>query len=47
MERIIIVYPKDRAAEIAQLVGLEAIDKVVYNINELIPQEEAENGGGE
>ena len=37
MERIIIVYPKDRAAEIAQLVGLEAIDKVVYNIDELIP----------
>lgn len=37
MERIIIVYPKDRAAEIAQLVGLESIDKVVYNINDLIP----------
>lgn len=37
MERIIIVYPKDRVAEIARLVGLESIDKVVYNINELIP----------
>ncbi len=37
MERIIIVYPKGRANEIAQLVGLGAIDKVVYNINELIP----------
>lgn len=40
MERIIIVYPKERAAEIAALVGLEAIDKVVYNINELIKEEE-------
>lgn len=37
MERIIIVYPKERAGEVAQLVGLGAIDKVVYNINELIP----------
>lgn len=37
MERIIIVYPKDRTAEVAQLVGLENIEKVVYNINELIP----------
>ncbi len=37
MERIIIVYPKDRAAEIAHLVGLESIEKVVYNINDLIP----------
>lgn len=37
MERIIIVYPKDRAAEIAQLIGLEGIEKVVYNIDELIP----------
>ncbi len=40
MERIIIVYPKDRTAEIAQLVGLESIEKVVYNIDELIPQAE-------
>lgn len=37
MERIIIVYPKDRTAEIAKLIGLENIEKVVYNINELIP----------
>ena len=37
MERIIIVYPKDRAEELAKLVGLSAIEKVVYNINELIP----------
>ena len=37
MERVIIVYPKDRAAELAQLIGLGAIDKVVYNIDEIIP----------
>lgn len=37
MERIIIVYPKDRAAEIAALIGLDGIEKVVYNIDELIP----------
>lgn len=36
MERIIIVYPKERTDEIAQLVGLAHIDKVVYNIDELI-----------
>lgn len=40
MERVIIVYPKDRAAEVAQLVGLAQIEKVVYNINELIPSAE-------
>ena len=40
MDRIIIVYPKARAAEVAELVGLESIDKVVYNINELIPAEQ-------
>ena len=38
MERIIIVYPKDREQELANLVGLPTIDKVVYNINELIPE---------
>ena len=38
MERIIIVYPKDREQEMANLVGLPTIDKVVYNINELIPE---------
>ncbi len=40
MERIIIVYPKERASEVAQLVGLPQIDKIVYNINELIPSAE-------
>ena len=36
MERIIIVYPKDRAQEMAERVGLPSIDKVVYSIDELI-----------
>ena len=40
MERIILVYPKDRADEIAQLLGLTKIDKVVYNIKEIFPDEE-------
>lgn len=34
MERVIIVYPKERAGELAQLFGLEEIDKILYNINE-------------
>lgn len=35
MDRIIIVYPKDKAAAIAQTLGLEAFDKVVYPFAEL------------
>lgn len=35
MERIIIVYPKDRAEALAQHLGLDEISKVVYNIDEL------------
>lgn len=35
MERIIIVYPKDRMEELAQHLGLDEINKVVYNIDEL------------
>ena len=35
MERIIIVYPKEREAELAKLIGLNEIQKVVYNITEL------------
>lgn len=35
MERIIIVYPKERSAEMARLIGLNAITKVVYSIDEL------------
>ena len=35
MERVIIVYPKDRATELANLLGLTAIDKVIYNLKEI------------
>lgn len=35
MERVIIVYPKDRAEALAQRLGLDEIRKVVYNIDEL------------
>ena len=35
LDRIIIVYPKDRAADVAQLLGMEKIEKVVYNANEI------------
>lgn len=40
MERVIIVYPKDRVSDIANLMGLQSIDKVVYSIDELIPAQE-------
>lgn len=40
MERVILVYPKERAEEVAQMLGLPKIDKVVYNITEIIPSEE-------
>lgn len=35
MERIIIVYPKERKDELCTLIGLSEIDKIVYNIDEL------------
>ena len=34
-DEIIIMYPKDRAMELAEKIGVENIDKIVYNINEL------------
>lgn len=37
MERVIIVYPKERMGEVARLLGLERIDKVVYSINDILP----------
>ena len=39
MERIIIVYPKNRAEDVAKLVGIGKIEKVVYSIEELMPEE--------
>ena len=35
MERIILVYPKDKAGEVCALLGIEKIDKVVYSLAEL------------
>lgn len=37
MERVIIVYPKDRLPELEQLLGMPSIDKVVYRLDEIIP----------
>lgn len=34
LERIIIVYPHERREELCGLLGIESIDKVVYNIDE-------------
>lgn len=39
LERIIIVYPKERKEELALLLGLETIDKIVYNMTELTKDE--------
>lgn len=35
MERVIIVYPKEREQEVAQLLGLESITKVLYTLDEI------------
>lgn len=40
MERIIITYPKDRLPELLALLGMASIDKVVYRIDEIIPEED-------
>lgn len=39
MERIIITYPKDRLPELLALLGMSSIDKVVYRIDEIIPED--------
>lgn len=35
MKRVIIVYPAEREQDVAMLLGLAKIDKVVYNIHEI------------
>jgi len=47
MERVILVYPKERTEEICKLLGLSKIEKVVYSINELFPDEEQQPSEGE
>lgn len=36
MERVIIVYPKDKGAEVAALLGIEKIDKIIYDLDEIV-----------
>ena len=40
MERIIITYPKEREQFLADFLGLEKIEKVVYKIEEIFPENE-------
>lgn len=46
MERIIIVYTKDRLPDLQQLLGMPSIDKVVYKLEEILPQAESEQCAG-
>lgn len=43
MERIIIVYPKEKEQFLADFLGLEKIDKVVYKIEEIFPDADNDN----
>lgn len=36
-ERIIIVFPKERMQELANMLGMPSIDKAVYRLDEIIP----------
>lgn len=38
MERVIIVYPKSKEQDMANILGLPSIDKVVYRIEEIIAE---------
>lgn len=38
MERVIIVFPKGDKAKLAGLLGLESIDKVIYQLAEIMPE---------
>lgn len=38
MERIIIVYPKDQLQQLCNLLGMASIDKVVYRLEEILPE---------
>ena len=35
LDRVIIVFPKERVAEVRELLGLDVLRKVVYHIDEL------------
>lgn len=36
MERIILVYKKEDAVKVAKLLGIEAVNKVIYNLDEIL-----------
>ncbi len=36
LDRVIVVFPADRKEEVARLLGLEALNKVVYQLDELV-----------
>lgn len=38
MERVIIVYPKEQSAQLCSLLGMPSIDKVVYRLEEIMPE---------
>ena len=38
MERIIIVYPKEQLQQLCNLLGMASIDKVVYRLEEILPE---------
>lgn len=40
LERIIITYTKERLPELLNLLGMPSIDKVVYRLEEILPNEE-------
>ena len=42
MERVIIVYPKEREPEVAEMLGLKEIDRVVYNLQDLVSAKTAD-----
>lgn len=39
MERVIIVFPKDKTNQICGLLGLEKLEKVIYQLSEIMPEE--------
>ena len=38
MERVIIVYPKEQLSQLCSLLGMPSIDKVVYRLEEIMPE---------
>lgn len=47
MKRVIIVYPSEREQDVAMLLGLAKIDKVVYNIHEITGEDIADDNANE